>query len=289
MLWLTLSLLTALAAATQDTWVKKYFGHLSAYHMTAFPLFYSLPLFLVTVLFVPRPQLDTTYTVCLLASLPINALAILMYMQAIRVSPLSLTIPYLAFTPVFMLATGYLVLDETPNRWGILGIVFTCIGSYVLNIEPENRRVWGPFAAILREKGSWLMMAVAFLFSLAAVVGKKGILHSSALFFTVSFFSLFGLCMSFFLALLGKAPIAALVRKPVTGLISGLLLYLHAVSHGFAISIVQAAYMISIKRLSILFSIAFARIVFKEPNIRIRFIGASWMLAGAVLIVLYGN
>jgi hypothetical protein len=38
MLWLILSLLTALAVATQDAWVKKHFSHLSAYDMLAFPL-----------------------------------------------------------------------------------------------------------------------------------------------------------------------------------------------------------------------------------------------------------
>lgn len=289
MLWLTLSLMTALAAATQDTWIKKHFSHLGAYQMTAFPLFYSLPLFLITAIFIPRPPLDSTYYTCLLVSLPINGLAILLYMRAIRISPLSLTVPYLAFTPVFMLATGFLILNESPNPWGIAGIVFTCAGSYILNIEPGNQHVTEPIKAIFREEGSWLMMLVALLFSLAAVIGKKGILHSSVLFFTVTFFALFSLSMSVLIIGLRKAPLGALARRPLTGLVCGILLYLHAVCHGYAISMVQAAYMISIKRLSILFSIVYGKFVFKETNVRIRFLGACWMLVGAIVIVLYGT
>jgi drug/metabolite transporter (DMT)-like permease len=289
MLWLTLSLVTALAAATQDTWIKKHFSHLGAYQMTALPLFYSLPFFMLTAIFIPRPPLDSTYYTCLLAGLPINGLALLLYMRAIRISPLSLTIPYLAFTPVFMLATGSLVLNETPNPWGITGIVFTCVGSYILNIEPGNQHIAGPIKVIFREEGSRLMLLVAFLFSLAAVIGKKGILHSSVLFFTVSFFALFALCMTVLLITLRKAPLRVLARRPFSGLAAGILLYLHAICHGYAISMVQAAYMISIKRLSILFSIIYGKIVFKETNVRIRFLGACWMLAGAVVIVMYGT
>jgi hypothetical protein len=49
MLWLILSLLTALAVASQDAWVKKHFSHLAAYDMLAFPFLFSLPMFAVTV------------------------------------------------------------------------------------------------------------------------------------------------------------------------------------------------------------------------------------------------
>jgi hypothetical protein len=61
MLWLILSLLTALAVAPQDAWVKKHFSHLTAYDMLAFPFLFSLPLFAVTVPFIPVPPLDDTF------------------------------------------------------------------------------------------------------------------------------------------------------------------------------------------------------------------------------------
>ena len=40
----------------------------------------------------------------------------------------------LSFTPVFMILTGALVLDEMPNAWGLFGIVIICVGGYILNL-----------------------------------------------------------------------------------------------------------------------------------------------------------
>ena len=49
MLWFVLSFLTALAVATHDAWVKKFFSDLSTYEMLAYPMIYSLPLLVLTV------------------------------------------------------------------------------------------------------------------------------------------------------------------------------------------------------------------------------------------------
>jgi len=133
------------------------------------------------------------------------------------------------------------------------------------------------------------MLTVAFLFSLAAVVGKKGIIHSSPLYFIVAFFLLNNIGLILLLVIFDKVRLSDLTGRPVKGMVAGLLLYLQAICHAYAISMVQAAYMISIKRLSILFSVLYGRLIFNESNIRSRFLGACWMLAGAVLIVMFGR
>ena len=288
MFWIILSLLTAVTVATQDTWVKKYFSHLSSYDMMAYPALYSLPMFMAGLWLAPRPVLDAVYWWCLLISLPLNAVSFLLYMQAIKISPLSLTVPYLAFTPMFMIITGAVVLSEISNRWGIIGILTTCVGGYVLNLEPARPNFRDPLMAVFREKGSWMMLIVAFLFSFAAVVGKQGILHSSPLYFTLTFFVAFNLTILLFLLVLSKISLQTYTAQPGKGLVAGILLFLQAVCHGYAISLTQAAYMISIKRLSILFDVIFGAVVFKEHNIGFRLAGAALMLIGAVLIIIKG-
>jgi len=288
MLWLILSLATALAVATQDAWVKKFFSQHGHYDMVGYPAFYSLPLFLVAVILAPRPPLDAAYFASLAASLPLNGISFLIYMRAIQVSPLSLTLPYLAFTPVFMIVTGVLVLDEVPGTWGILGILTTCVGSYVLNLNPNRRRLLDPFRAVFHETGSWLMLVVAFVFSLAAVVGKKGILHSSPLYFTMTFFAVLDVCFLVFLQAAGKISLRSYTAEPVKGAVAGMLLFLHAFFHGYAIAATKAAYMISIKRFSILFGVLYGGVLFHEKDIGFRLLGAALMLSGAVLIVLKG-
>jgi hypothetical protein len=44
MLWLILSLLTALAVSSHDVWARKFFSDLKPYQMEAYPIFYSIPL-----------------------------------------------------------------------------------------------------------------------------------------------------------------------------------------------------------------------------------------------------
>jgi drug/metabolite transporter (DMT)-like permease len=289
MLWLILSILTALAVATQDTWVKRFFSHLSAYDMVGYPAIYSLPLFVIAAILAPRPDLDAIFWWCFLASLPLNGISFVIYMQAIKISPLSLTLPYLAFTPVFMIASGSLILNEMPNDWGLLGIVTTCLGSYVLNLNPAQPRWTAPLRAVFNETGSWMMLLVAFIFSIAAVVGKKGILHSTPLFFNMSFFAAFNFLFLVVLRMFGKIRLSTFREQPVHGLVAGGLIFAHALLHGFAISLTKAAYMISIKRFSILFGVIYGGLVFKEPRIVIRFLGAALMLSGAILIVLKGS
>lgn len=289
MLWITLSLLTALATASQDAWVKRYFSHLSTTEMTASPFLYSIPLFAVVLAFVPVPELDSVFYWTFLLSLPLHIVPFFLHMKAIQNSPLSLTLPYLAFTPVFLILVGFVVLQEVPNGWGIAGILTTCAGGYILNLKRGYQSLLAPIAAVFREKGSWLMLIVAFLYSVSGAVAKKAILHSSPLFFTMSFFTVLGIAMTFAMVFIGHARVGALKEHVGKGIVAGALLFAHAACHGFAISLTKAAYMISVKRLSVLIGFGYGWLIFKEKDIPVRLIGTALMVAGAVLITLWGS
>ncbi len=286
MTWFMFAFLTALSVSVHDAWVKKWFSHLTAYEMFVFPLLYSLPLTLISLLFVSVPTLDRIFYITFLISLPFNAVPFFMYIKAIKISPLSLTVPYLAFTPVFMIGTGFLMLNEVPDIWGIAGISAVCIGSYVLNIDPKNRSFSDPLRAVFKETGSWMMLIVSFIFSISAVLGKIAILHSSVMFFQMSFFAVLNLLIIILFLLFGKIRLTTFAKQPLKGLVAGVLLYCHIFFHGYAISMTKAAYMMSVKRLSIVFGVIFGGLVFHEENFLMRFLGAMLMFSGAVVILL---
>ncbi|MEZ4551110.1 MAG: hypothetical protein R2860_06745 [Desulfobacterales bacterium] len=48
----------------------------------------------------------------------------------------------------------------------------------------------------------------------------------------------------------------------------------------------KAAYMVSVKRLSIVFGVIFGGLVFREENFPMRLLGAVLMFSGAVVILL---
>jgi drug/metabolite transporter (DMT)-like permease len=286
-LWLFLSLLTALAVACRDVSVKV-FADLTPTEVAMLELFWALPLLGIGCLLVEVPPLDATFWWAFLVSLPLNMVAYLLYLQAIKSSPLTLSLPFLAFTPVFMLLTGAIVLDEAVTFWGGAGIGLIVFGSYVLNFNRADAGLLQPFIALGREKGSWLMLVVAFLFSFAAVIGKKAILHSSPLFFAFFFFLVFNSATLLLLALFRRWSWQQLRRKRWQGIWLGGLLVLHVGCHGLAIARANAVYMVAVKRSSIVFSVMLSWIFLHEEQAVIRGLGTLFMFAGVLLITFLG-
>jgi drug/metabolite transporter (DMT)-like permease len=286
MTWVTFALLTALTVSIHDAWVKKWFSHFSTYEMFVFPLFYSLPLLSVSLFFIDIPSLDRIFFITFIFSLPLTAIAFFFYIKAIQISPLSLTLPYLAFTPISVVAAAYLFLDEAPDQMGFVGIAVVCAGSYVLNLDMKNGSLLEPFKAVFRETGSMIMLTVSFIFGFSSVLGKLAIMHSSVMFFQMSFFTTLNLMVIVTFLCFQKIKLKTFLQMPVKGCVAGILMFFHMIFHGFAISMTKAAYMMSIKRLSIVLGVILGGVVFHEENFLIRFIGALLMVIGAACILL---
>jgi len=249
---------------------------------------YSLPFLLITFPLITIPKLDNVFWQTVLILVPVDIFALYLYMKALKLSPLSLSIPFLSFTPVFMILTGFLILDESPNVWGVCGILFVVVGSYVLYSSKIKYGYLAPLRAIRKEPGSWLMLVVAILYSILAVLGKKAIQHSSPIFFGFFFLASVNITILIFFPVLSKIKWNALSKMPVRGICVGFVLYLHVLLHVLAISMVEAVYMISVKRMSIVFAVIYGWLLFKETDIKSRMLGAVLMFLGIGVITLLG-
>ncbi len=285
---LLLALVSAGCIATVDALTKRYTSHLTVSEMAAARLFFGIPFFVVLLFFAPAPHLERSFFLIVLCLVPLETTAFFLYMRAIQVSPLSLTVPFLAFTPVFLVLTGWMILGEQLNTQGIVGIAFVAFGSYVLNLTEARHGMLGPFRAIGREKGSVLMLAVSLLYAFTSALGKKAILQSNALFFGCFYYLLLGTIICGGLFATRRVGWRSLKRVARPGLCIGVLMVFSVLAHMTAISLMAAAYMIAIKRTSILFSIVYATLLFKEENIRERFWGALLMVTGVFIIALAG-
>lgn len=286
--WLFLAILAAFSLATADALTKKHFSRLSAYEMGITRLTYTLPWLVIALFFIPWPRLDRTFFLAFGAALPLEVLAFLCYMRAIKISPLSLTLPFLAFTPIFIIITGRLILGETVTRLGVAGILFIVAGAYSLNLSQARAGVLEPFRAIFREPGSVLMLLVSFIYSITSTLGKLAVLHSNPYFFGVSYYVVLTLLMLSFLPLAKNARAANLLKNPRAGLMVGAFMAMMVISHMLAISLVEAAYMIAVKRTSLLFGVLYGAWLFRETKITERLAGAAIMVAGVLLIGWYG-
>jgi uncharacterized membrane protein len=66
-----------------------------------------------------------------------------LYFRALQISPLSMSVPFLAFTPVFLIPTSYIVLGQKPNPIKSLGVVLIVVGSLAMHPHAFRHRLDG--------------------------------------------------------------------------------------------------------------------------------------------------
>jgi len=59
------------------------------------------------------------------------------------------------------------------------------------------------------------------------------------------------------------------------------------ITHLKAISLIEVSYMVSVKRLSILFGAIYGVMFFKETNTKERLLGATVMVSGIIMIAVF--
>lgn len=288
MLWFILSLWSAFATALEAAVLKRHFSHLNSWEMSAIPFVWGSPFFAVTVLLTGIPELAPGFWGVLAMLAPLIAVAFRCQSEAILRSPISLTMPFLTFTPALVILTGFLVLGEVVPPRGAAGIFAIVIGGYIMNLSPSTRSWLDPFRAILTEPGTRYMLAAATLYGLGAVLGKKLILLSTPTFAAAAFWIATAVAMVTFAGLTGRLSPAKLFQKPGPALAAGLLGFTELLCHMTAISLTVAAYMVAVKRLNGLFSVLIGWRWLKEGNILLRLAGAAFMAGGAAMLAIFG-
>jgi len=288
-MWIALSLVCALSLAGSDALTKlaseRAGGKVGHYAMAWLRVALCIPLGLGFLTFIEIPPLDSTFWAAFVIAMPFEILALYLYTRALRESPLSLTVPFLAFTPVFILLVADVVLGERVSTTGGLGIVLMVAGGYTLNIDKARGGLMAPIKAIAQEPGSWMMLATAAIFSITATLLKLAINHSSPMFYGAVYYVALGV---FFLPLAARElrPIPLNSRVLPIMLFAGALQFLMLMTNMAALSMSKVAYMVSIKRTSLLFGVLLGWLMFREINIRQRLLGAALMLSGFAVVAL---
>lgn len=288
--WLWLSLSCALALAACDAASKKWLAGYTAAELVVVR-FGVCAILLLPVAWVHPPSAPpAVFWAWVGAALPLEVLAMTLYMAAIRDSALSQTLPYLAFTPVFAVLSAWLLLGEQVTAQGLAGIGLVALGAYGLNLEharPARWRTWlAPIRAILSQRGSRLMLGVATIYSVTSVLGKGALQYMPAASFGPLYFALLGAFT--LLAFTWREPRALRRLAPwkPAHLAVGLLMAVMVTTHFLALERIQVAYMISVKRSSILFGILLGALFFNEGRLARNLAAGGLMFAGVALIAL---
>jgi drug/metabolite transporter (DMT)-like permease len=209
-----------------------------------------------------------------------------LYFRALQISPLSLSVPFLAFTPVFLIPSGFVMLGELPPPMKLLGVVLIVAGSLAMHRRLFAIGWLAPVKAVLQEKGSRYMLMVSFIFSITNPLDKKLVVMSDV--FTEAFAYGLGLCIAFFVwGKLRRSDFRAAAENNIkwislAGLMDAVSLLFQLGSYAYIAVVIT----VSIKRAGIILSVLAGWLFFHEREITDKVIAASVMFCGVLILYL---
>lgn len=102
----------------------------------------------------------------------LNVFALVFFLGALRLSPLSLTIPLLSFTPVVSTTLAWIFRGQVPTPAQYAGAALVVTGATILGLSGG---AWKGFTAFLREPGVRRMAIVALLWSCTGVLDQTAV------------------------------------------------------------------------------------------------------------------
>lgn len=285
-MWFLFSIITAFFESLKDVTSKKGLKEVNEYFVS-WSLRFCSTIFLIPFLFfIDIPNLGKQFFLALFTAGVIDSITTILYMRAIKYSDLSLCIPMLAFTPLFLLISSPVMIGEFPNISGLFGIAFIVIGSYILNVREKERGYLEPLKLLLNEKGPKLMLIVAFIWGITSNIDKIGIKYSSPIFWTIALNFIITIFIFPIMLYKSKDDISLIIMNFKLMILVGVFSALSGIFQMLAINIALVSYVISIKRTSIVMSVIFGYLIFKERGIKERLAGVLIMIIGVFLITL---
>ena len=114
-MWLFFASLTAFFEACKDATGKQSLKSLDEYSVLFSFMAVGVVLLLPVLLISGVPPLLPGFWVALLIGGSLNILAFTLYVRALKLADLSLTVPLVTLTPLFLLATSPLIVQEWPT------------------------------------------------------------------------------------------------------------------------------------------------------------------------------
>lgn len=224
-----------------------------------------------------------------LAALPTflcTALGHITFLRSIQLSELGLTIPYLSFSPIFVMTFAAIFLEETPSTMGLIGIIIVVLGAFLLNPNQGSAIKSAGLSSNVRI-GALLMLITAMLWSAGAAFDKVALRHSSPLahltlllwisFFILATTNLFVGQREHTGTTLSQRP--ALIACAV--MLISLGLQLAAYAHW------DVAYVETVKRaIGLVGSVTLGALVFKERGLKRRLVAVGVMTFGTAVLIL---
>jgi drug/metabolite transporter (DMT)-like permease len=201
-----------------------------------------------------------------IARLFIDSAATLLFLKALQISELSVAVPMLSLTPIFVIFTSAALNHVWPTVGGVIGTLIVVGGVYALHFTRGHRSWTSPFRNIASHKGTLIILLVCVLWSFVAPLKRVGIDNSSVSFYTAFFQIFWAICFTPIAIWSDRHTFARLWRwsnlkklLPVGALDAAQIW-----TQNIALSLTLPVYTSTVRSTSILFAAIFGHYFFKE-------------------------
>jgi len=206
---------------------------------------------------------------------------------ALKEAEISLVTALWKLSVVILVVWGFFALGETPSLLGVIGVLVSVVGVYLVNVERARVSLWAPLVSLAMDKGQRYTLGAALFYAPAVVYIKKMALLSSPSF---AVFMGYLFCAAFItpIALWRSARHFRQIGKHWWSFVA--LGAFAAISTQFgttAYTLTVSAYVEAVKQLEVLIALAIGAFVFKEgARVRSIWFGCTVMVIGLVLLLL---
>jgi drug/metabolite transporter (DMT)-like permease len=281
MAWFIFAILGAIFQSVYYASVKKLTEKFDVYVLGSGIFITSFFISITVSLFKGIPDFGSGFYYALFATGILHIIAQSLLYRALKSTELSLAIPLVGFTPIFLIFTSFFMLGEIPSIFGIFGIILIVFGSFVLKKKDSS------FFSILKNKGTLLMLIVAFIYSISSNYDKLLMINSDSIFGTAIKSLFTGIAFLTISILKKQKPIKKIKKHWPYMYLGGIIFALSGLSINLALTMNIVPYVISLKRSNILFSIILGGLFFKEKDIAQKILGASIIILGVLMIILF--
>lgn len=218
----------------------------------------------------------------------LGATATVLFVMSVKLSPLSLTVPYLSLTPVIS-AVGGLFLGEFLTLLQSAGIVLVVLGGFLLH-EPKEEHGQGILRyarALASDRGSVLMCLVAVCWGITPPLDKAAFAFAPVSLHAFLSNTFVGLLLFGLLFVRDKQLFFVVREAPLAMAAAGVVVSIALATQLLAISAIKVGVFEAIKRAGgVIFSLISGKVFFKEEITRRKLFACFLMACGVSFVTL---
>ena len=249
--------------------------------------FFAIPFLLIALILSGGiPEIENTFYHALLINVPIGVSATILYMKALNAADISIISPISGLSPLLLLITTPLIVNEVPSLTGLIGVMIATAGVYLLEANKASAsHILQPFKSLFSNPGAKYILTVVVLYSISAPVDKLAVEASSPIMYTLALHIGIATILTPIMFYKNGYETLPKIKKDIkwvsaVGALSGLASLLQMI----ALTYTLVVYVIAVKRCGILLSVAYGSYKFDEPYTIQRIIATVVMVSGIILI-----